>query len=115
VNIDDLIMLRSVVHATGRVAEDAPPDGTAVRVVRGDGGVLDHVRVEFTEPVDVGGLAGGFGPSRELPRLPSGGRRAVFPDTQPADGQRSVTVLAELDRAGQATALVLRPDDFTTE
>ncbi|GAB3891514.1 hypothetical protein GCM10029964_064810 [Kibdelosporangium lantanae] len=112
-NIDELVMLRSLVHASGTVAEDTPPVGTSVRAVRRSGDVLDHVRVEFTEPVDLAGLTAGFGPSRELPKLPSGGRRAVFPDTQPGDGQRGVTVLAELDRAGHATALVLRPDDFT--
>lgn len=112
-NIDELVMLRSLVHATGTAAEDAPPAGTAVRLVRGAGGGLEHVRVELTEPVDLEGLADDFGPSRELPRLPSGGRRAVFPDTQPGDGQRGVTVLAELNATGQVTALVLRPDDFT--
>ncbi|MEV4318216.1 hypothetical protein [Actinocrispum sp. NPDC049592] len=110
-NIDELVMLRSLVHATGTVSDDAPP---SVRVVHGPGGGLDHVRVEFTEPVALQDLSAGFGPSRELPRAPSGARRAVFPDTEPGDGQRGVTVLAELNRAGEATTLILRPDDFTS-
>jgi hypothetical protein len=114
VNIDELIMLRSLVHAAGTIAEDAPPTGTAVQVVRRDGGVINHVRVGFTDPIEVDELAGAFGPPRELPRLPTGARRVIFPDTQPNDGQRGVTAIAELNRTGQATALVLRPDDFTT-
>ena len=103
--VDDLIMLRSLVHAGGPI-----PDG--VEVTRRDG-VIDHARVPVTSPVALEDLTVAFGPGRDVPRQPAGGRRVIFPDTQPGDGQRAVTVIAELTRSGQVTAVVLRPDDFT--
>ncbi|MET0236389.1 MAG: hypothetical protein ABW224_17205 [Kibdelosporangium sp.] len=103
--VDELIMLRSLVHAGGPV-----PDG--VEVTRRDG-LIDHVRVPLTTPLAMDDLTAGFGPGRDVPRQPTGGRRVIFPDTQPGDGQRAVTVIAELDRSGQVTAVVLRPDDFS--
>lgn len=112
-NIDDLVRLRSMVHSGGPMAEDTPPAGTVVRVLRRDDGAINHVHVGLAVPAEINELASGFGPPRELPRLPTGGRRVVFPATQPNDGERSVTVIAELNRAGQVTAVVLRPDDFT--
>jgi hypothetical protein len=103
--VDELILLRSLVYAGGPV-----PDG--VEVTR-RGGVIDHARVPVTSPVALEDLTVAFGPGRDVPRQPAGGRRVIFPDTQPGDGQRAVTVIAELNRSGQVIAVVLRPDDFT--
>ncbi|MBP2330100.1 hypothetical protein JOF56_010485 [Kibdelosporangium banguiense] len=105
ITVDELIMLRSLVHAGGPV-----PAGT--EVIRREG-AIDHVRVPLDSPITVDDLAAGFGPGRDVPRQPAGGRRVIFPDTQPGEGQRAVTVIAELDRSGQVTTVVLRPDDFT--
>jgi hypothetical protein len=46
--------------------------------------------------------------------LTTGAAVSFLPDIEPRDGERTVTVVAELNRAGQVTAVVLRPDDFTT-
>jgi len=113
-NIDELVTLRSLVHAGGRIAEDAPPAGTVIRVLRRADGTINHVYIGLVAPIEIHELAGSFGAPRELPRLPTGGRRVIFPATQPDGGERAVTVIAELNRAGQVTAVVLRPDDFTT-
>lgn len=112
-NLDELSTLRSLVHAGDPIAEDAPPAGTVVQVRRRADGAINHVRIGLVAPAEINELAGSFGSPRELPRLPTGGRRVIFPATQPGDGERAVTVIAELNRAGQVTAVVLRPDDFT--
>jgi hypothetical protein len=91
--------------------EEPSPSGD-VEVVRGQGGQLDHVRVTLAEPVNLAELADAFGTPTLLPPNPAGGRGAVFRDTQPGDGERGITVLAELDAAGRAVVVVLRPDDF---
>ena len=103
--VDELIMLHSLVYAGGPLPDE-------VEVVR-RGDAVDHVRIALGRPLTVEALSGGFGPAREVPRQPAGGRRVVFPDTQPGEGQRAVTVIAELDRAGQVSAVVFRPDDLT--
>jgi hypothetical protein len=92
-------------------AEGAGPAGT-VEVVRRPGGELDQVRVTLAAPVEVEELSGPFGPPAYLPRTPAGGRRVLFPSTGPRDGQLTTTVLAELDSAGRATVVILRPDDL---
>jgi len=81
-------------------------------VVRRAGGELDHVRVTLPAPAGVDELAALFGAPSFLPRTPAGGRRALFAATSPADGERSTTVLAELDATGHATTVILRPDDL---
>jgi hypothetical protein len=99
-----------------RAALDAgtlPEPTDAVQVVHRRDGALSHVRIALPKPAALDDLAADFGPARELPRLPSGARRATFPQTGPRDGERTTTVLAELDRFGRVTAVVLRPDDFT--
>jgi hypothetical protein len=104
---DELEALRSVL-----TRGEEPPEGSGVEVVRRAGGELDHVRVTPAAPVDLEELAGRFGPPSFLPRTPAGGRRALFPATSPRDGERTTTVLAELDAAGRARVVVLRPDDL---
>jgi hypothetical protein len=102
--------LRAALHAGAPL-----PDSTdAVQVVLRADGVVNHVRVALPEPVSLEDLAGEFGTPRELPRLPSGARRVAFAQTGPREGERTVTVLAELDRFGRVTAVVLRPDDFAS-
>lgn len=107
--IDQLDALRA---ALGRGEVPAPDPAGAVEVVRRPNGEVDHVRVTPAVPIDLDELASRFGPARTLPRLPSGGRRALFPATLPADGERAITVLAELDLDGRAAVVVLRPDDL---
>jgi len=91
---------------------EEPPAGAGVEVVRRAGGELDHVRVTLAAPVDLEELTRRFGPPSLLPRTPAGGRRALFAETSPGDGGRATTVLAELDPAGRAQVVVLRPDDL---
>jgi hypothetical protein len=105
--IDRLAALRS---ALGQGEE--PPAGSDLEVVHGAGGEVEHVRVTLTAPLDVEELARRFGPASLLPRLPAGGRRALFRETSPGDGERSATVLAELDGSGKARAVILRLDDL---
>ena len=103
--------LREALTRGEEPAEGVSDVGT-VEVVRRPGGALDHVRVALAEPADVVELAQRFGAPSFPPRTPAGGRRAVFPATSPGDGERSVTVLAELDRWDRVAAVVLRPDDL---
>jgi hypothetical protein len=107
----ELQALRELLTRGGEPPEGAGGAG-ALRVVRRPGGGLDHVRVTLTGPVELADLARHFGPPRLLPSTPTGGRRALFPQTSPGDGQRATTVLAELDDAGRARVVVLRPDDL---
>ena len=107
----ELETLRSDLARGVEPAGGVGPLGT-VEVVRRTGGGLDHVRVALAAPIDVEELAGRFGPPAHLPRTPAGGRRVVFPSTGPRDGELTTTVLAELDRAGRAVVVILRPDDL---
>ncbi len=109
--VGHLEALRAALTRDEPVADGAGPAG-AVQVVR-RGGVVDHVRVRLPEPADVGRLAGRFGAATRLPTSPAGGRLVLFPGTGPADGERATTVLAQLDHAGRATVVLLRPDDLT--
>lgn len=109
---DRLIALRALLHAGDPVAEEMSPIGQ-VSVLHDPSGGVDHVQVLLTSPIEVADLVGSFGEPRELPRLPTGARRVIFPDTQPKDGERAITLVAELDRSGHVTAIMLRPDDFT--
>lgn len=104
---DELEALRSALNRG-----EEPPEVAGVEVVRRAGGELDHVRVTPPAPVEVEELASRFGPPSYLPRTPAGARRALFPETSPRDGERATTVLAELDAAGRARVVVLRPDDL---
>jgi hypothetical protein len=88
-----------------------PEYGEGVQVVRRSDGELNHVRIRFDTPLDIDSLTEHFGAVQNLPSLPSGGRRAAFPDTGPHAGQRTTTVLAELDDADRVIALVFRADD----
>jgi hypothetical protein len=103
--------LRAALDRGEEPAEGAGPAGV-VEVVRRAGGGLDHVRVALAAPLAVEALTASFGPPSYLPRTPSGGRRALFPATGPHDGELTTTVLAELDDAGRAVVVVLRPDDL---
>ena len=48
-----------------------------------------------------------------LPLRRGGAPGVVLPDTVPGDGERSVTVMADLDESGRAVAVILRVDDLT--
>jgi hypothetical protein len=106
-NLAEIVALRRKV-----AADDVPSPSDQIEVAYRAGNVLNHVRVRLVTPSTLDDLALEFGPAQELPMLPSGARRALFPDTLPGDGERSITVLAELDRVNRVTAVVLRPDDF---
>lgn len=103
--------LRTALTRGEEPAEGPGPAGV-VSLVRRAGGELDHVRVTPPAAVDVEELAARFGPPSYPPRTAAGGRRVLFPSTGPRDGERTITVLAELDGAGRAAAVVLRPDDL---
>jgi hypothetical protein len=109
--VGHLDALRAALTRGEPVADGAGPAG-AVQVVH-RGGVVDHVRVTLPEPAGIERLAGRFGAATRLPRSPAGGRLVLFPATVPADGERATTVLAQLDHAGRATVVLLRPDDLT--
>jgi hypothetical protein len=107
----ELEALRAALTRGEEPPEGAGPDGV-VEVVRRADGQLDHVRVTPAAPIDVEELAARFGSPSYPPRTPSGGRSALFPATGPRDGELTATVLAELDAAGRAVVVILRPDDL---
>jgi hypothetical protein len=68
----------------------------------------DAERVIAIEPTALADL--GFGAAIRLPRQLYAPARVIFPDTAPLDGQRAVTVFAELDEDGKAIELTFRPE-----
>jgi hypothetical protein len=110
--VEALEALRAAVTRGEEPTEGASSPAGVVSVARRADGELDSVRVTPAEPFAVEELAARFGPPAYLPRNPAGGRRALFPSTGPRDGERTTAVLAELDGAGRAAVVVLRPDDL---
>jgi hypothetical protein len=86
----------------------------ALHVTRDQAGRASLVVLTPARPAALAGLSAAFGAATQLPRRPSGGAPTVlFRATLPADGERGVTVLAELDERGRAARVLLRRDEFS--
>ena len=73
---------------------------------------LSHVSVRLAQPVRLQQLEAAFGQARELPRSPDDGatRTVIFGETIPAEGSAGATLLADVQRDGLVSSLVVRRD-----
>ena len=111
--------LRASIAADSPVAPadfDAVPGRGALAVLhvtRDLAGRAALIVITPARPASLAGLSAAFGTATPLPRRPSGGGRTVlFKATLPGDGERGVTVLAELDERGRAARVLLRRDEL---
>ncbi|MFC4554331.1 hypothetical protein [Georgenia faecalis] len=111
--LDDVAVFRRV--AAGGAGIVPPATGTGHPVATASTDADGLLTLDLAEPVDLAALAAALGPARALPTNPAGGRALVlFGETLPDEGERGVTVLAEVD-GETAVRLLLRPDAFPPE